>query len=69
MFEAMPNAFTRDEIRTSLCSDANARIKVHDCMQEKEKDFTASISSEEMDEKIKMYKTCVNSVIPMDTKQ
>jgi hypothetical protein len=63
----MPDAFTREEIRTSLCGSQKARVKVHECMQEKQKDFNDVVPKEEMEEKIKTYKTCIDSVT--DTNQ
>lgn len=58
----MPNAFTREEIRTSLCGSQEARVKVHECMHEKQKDFNEVVPKQEMEEKIEMYKTCIDSV-------
>lgn len=62
-FEAMPNAFTREEIRSTLCVDDEARNKLNECMTAKRKEIKEYVTKDEMQNKFALYKTCLNDTL------
>ncbi|CAG2169723.1 unnamed protein product [Oppiella nova] len=62
IYEALPNALTRDEIQRSLCKSEKTRGLVHSCVQRKHKEFGDIIQKDEIIDKFKAFKICVNSV-------
>ena len=61
IYEAIPNAFTREEIQKSLCGSVDNRAKVHRCMLKKQNQIDKVLSKQEIRDKFNLYKTCVDS--------
>ncbi|CAG2111115.1 unnamed protein product [Medioppia subpectinata] len=62
IYEALPNALTRDEIQRSLCKSEKTRTQVHNCVQQKRKQLGDISQNAEIVKKIKSLKTCISSV-------